>query len=167
MKGDIAVAGFRMTAEEWQALDPASRAELVAVITRRDEAVHLAAGSGPIPLELEPDPESGAILQRYMTVDPESGATNQHYVADNIDSGTIVGRSARGTDSGAIMGCGELDSGPLTSVPAADLDVLALKGATELASELSGPLVTVVRDEPSAAIGASVDPGTELDFGAL
>ncbi|MBA3456046.1 MAG: hypothetical protein H0T42_23305 [Deltaproteobacteria bacterium] len=61
MKGDIAVAGFRMTAEEWQALDPASRAELVAVITRRDEALQLAAGSGPIPLELEPDPESGAI----------------------------------------------------------------------------------------------------------
>ena len=69
MKGDIAVAGFRMTAEEWQALDPASRAELVAVITRKDEAVELAAGSGPIPLELEPDPESGAIVCRHADLD--------------------------------------------------------------------------------------------------
>ena len=63
MKGDIAVAGFRMTAEEWQALDPASRAELVAVITRKDEALELATGSGPIPLELDPDPESGAVMR--------------------------------------------------------------------------------------------------------
>jgi len=63
MKGDIAVAGFRMTAEEWQALDPASRAELVAVITMPREEPQLAMGSGPIPLELEPDPESGAILK--------------------------------------------------------------------------------------------------------
>ncbi|MDB4961735.1 MAG: hypothetical protein JWP01_1734 [Myxococcales bacterium] len=64
MKGDIAVAGFRMTAEEWQALDAASRAQLVAVITRQDDML-FAAGSGPIPIpiELEPDPESGAIVQ--------------------------------------------------------------------------------------------------------
>lgn len=47
MKGDIAVAGLMITAEEWQALDAASRAQLVAVITRQDQ---LAAGSGPIPL---------------------------------------------------------------------------------------------------------------------
>jgi len=153
MKGDIAVAGFRMTAEEWQALDPASRAELVAVITRRDEAVQLAAGSGPIPLELEPDPESGAIVQRYSAADHDSGA--------------FVGRSARGTDSGAIVGRDELDSGALASVRAADLDVLALMSHTELATDLSGPLVTVVRDEPSAAVVADVDPGAELDFGAL
>jgi hypothetical protein len=56
MKGDIAVAGFRMTAEEWKALDPASRAQLVAVITRQQDP-ELAAGSGPIALELEPDPD--------------------------------------------------------------------------------------------------------------
>jgi hypothetical protein len=62
MKGDIAVAGFRMTAEEWQALDAASRAQLVAVITRQDDML-FAAGSGPIPIELEPDPESGAVVQ--------------------------------------------------------------------------------------------------------
>jgi hypothetical protein len=46
MKGDIAVAGLMITAEEWQALDAASRAQLVAVITRQDPT--LAAGSGPI-----------------------------------------------------------------------------------------------------------------------
>ncbi|MGE0400671.1 MAG: hypothetical protein AB7T06_28430 [Kofleriaceae bacterium] len=37
MKGDIAVAGLMITAEEWKALDAASRAELVDVITRREE----------------------------------------------------------------------------------------------------------------------------------
>ena len=29
MKGDIALAGFVMTAEEWHALDPVSRAQLM------------------------------------------------------------------------------------------------------------------------------------------
>ena len=37
MKGDIAFAGFVLTAEEWQALDPMSRAQLIAVATRRDD----------------------------------------------------------------------------------------------------------------------------------
>jgi hypothetical protein len=35
MKGDIAFAGFMLTAEEWQALDSESRAQLVAVATRK------------------------------------------------------------------------------------------------------------------------------------
>ena len=34
---DIALAGFVLTAEEWQALDAASRAQLVAAATRRDD----------------------------------------------------------------------------------------------------------------------------------
>jgi hypothetical protein len=38
MKGDIAVAGLMITAEEWQALDAASRAQLVDVITHREDA---------------------------------------------------------------------------------------------------------------------------------
>jgi hypothetical protein len=83
MKGDIAVAGFRMTAEEWQALDPASRAELVAVITRKDD-LEFAAGSGPIPLELDPDPESGAIATR--TTDLDSAA---HRLAAELDFGAL------------------------------------------------------------------------------
>ena len=37
MKGDIALAGFVMTAEEWQALDPTYRAQLIAAATRRDD----------------------------------------------------------------------------------------------------------------------------------
>ncbi len=35
MKGDIAFAGFMLTAEEWQALDSETRHQLVAVATRR------------------------------------------------------------------------------------------------------------------------------------
>lgn len=37
MKRDIAIAGFVLTLEEWQALDPASRAQLVLVANRDDE----------------------------------------------------------------------------------------------------------------------------------
>ena len=51
MKGDIALAGFVLTAEEWQALDAVSRAQLVSAALRRDEPwVPTAAGSGPIEL---------------------------------------------------------------------------------------------------------------------
>jgi hypothetical protein len=53
MKGDIAVAGFVLTAEEWLTLDAASRAELEDVILERDEP-RLARGSGPIPFERAP-----------------------------------------------------------------------------------------------------------------
>ena len=37
MKGDIAFAGFMLTAAEWQALDTDDRAQLIAVATRRAE----------------------------------------------------------------------------------------------------------------------------------
>ncbi len=50
MKGDVAIAGFYLTAEEWQALDPMSRAQLVAAATRSTEPIVapvLAAGSEP------------------------------------------------------------------------------------------------------------------------
>ena len=153
MKGDIAVAGFRMTAEEWQALDAASRAELVAVITRREEAVQLAAGSGPIPLELEPDPESGAILL-MSTLD--SGAVVA-FGAGDPDSSAIVPRvRAVGTDASAIVGRG-----------VADLDdLLALMNRTEYAVAVdSGPLIMISRGEDAADDVAAV--GDELDFGAL
>jgi hypothetical protein len=39
MKGDIAFVGFMMTADEWQELDAQSRAQLIAVATRRMEQV--------------------------------------------------------------------------------------------------------------------------------
>ena len=64
MKGDIALAGFVLTAEEWAALDPDARSMLLAVALRRDEpwvapappaprptpapVVALALGSGPV-----------------------------------------------------------------------------------------------------------------------
>src|SRR5262245_64435345 len=38
MKGDIAFVGFMLTADEWQELDAQSRAQLIAVATRRDSA---------------------------------------------------------------------------------------------------------------------------------
>ena len=38
MKEDIALAGFVLTAEEWQAFDPTARAQLMAVASRREEA---------------------------------------------------------------------------------------------------------------------------------
>ena len=50
MQGDIALAGFVLTKEEWQALDAVSRAQLVSVALRRDEPAPTAAGSGPIEL---------------------------------------------------------------------------------------------------------------------
>ncbi len=57
MKGDIALAGFVMTAEEWEALDQASRAQLMAAAMRRDDGWQVAGlstisvDSGAIPLE--------------------------------------------------------------------------------------------------------------------
>jgi hypothetical protein len=36
MKGDIALAGFVLTAEEWQLLDSVSRAQLLAAAFERD-----------------------------------------------------------------------------------------------------------------------------------
>jgi hypothetical protein len=41
MKGDIAIAGFYLTAEEWQALEPAARAQLVEAATKRLEAMNI------------------------------------------------------------------------------------------------------------------------------
>jgi hypothetical protein len=34
MKGDIAIAGFLLTAEEWQAFDADARAQLIAAVAR-------------------------------------------------------------------------------------------------------------------------------------
>lgn len=37
MKGDIALAGFVITAAEWRELDPVARAQLMAAVLRRDD----------------------------------------------------------------------------------------------------------------------------------
>jgi len=53
MKLDIALAGFLLTAEEWQSFDPAARAQLIAAASRREDAWVGAPGAGMIP-EREP-----------------------------------------------------------------------------------------------------------------
>jgi hypothetical protein len=61
MKGDVALAGFVMTEDEWQELDAPSRALLLAVALRRDDPwlaaaptdVPLIALTGPPPGEIE------------------------------------------------------------------------------------------------------------------
>jgi hypothetical protein len=54
MKGDIALAGFVLTAEEWEALDAVSRVQLISAVMRRDP---FAATAGPAPAEF---PEGSA-----------------------------------------------------------------------------------------------------------
>ena len=48
MKGDIALAGFVLTAEEWEALDAVSRVQLISAVMRRDP---FAATAVPAPAE--------------------------------------------------------------------------------------------------------------------
>ena len=61
MKGDIAFAGFVLTAEEWRQLDALSRAQLIAVATRRTDPWFTEAKPRPCVddqwVELEPDPD--------------------------------------------------------------------------------------------------------------
>lgn len=87
MKGDIAVAGLMITAEEWQALDAASRAQLVAVITHPKDATSggvvapaiLAEGTNPaieVPETIEELPSSAVSLIDSAVdpaVDPSPG----------------------------------------------------------------------------------------------
>ncbi len=53
MKGDIALAGFVLTKEEWQALDPVMRAQLLSAATQG--WAPSAAGSGPIDVPADED----------------------------------------------------------------------------------------------------------------
>ena len=48
MKGDIQLAGFMLTVDEWEAMDAHSRAQLVAAAKRRDDAWIVSAASGAI-----------------------------------------------------------------------------------------------------------------------
>jgi hypothetical protein len=83
MKGDIALAGFVLTAEEWEALDPLSRAQLMAeewqlldpiartqlmaMLSPRSEPWVVARGSG------------------VLSVAPEGSAPNLHVPTDDDD----------------------------------------------------------------------------------
>jgi hypothetical protein len=77
MKGDIAFAGFVLTADEWQELDSEMRAQLIAVATRRADpwlappiCEPLAEGSGPLEIEELADNE---LLADEPMFDPMAG----------------------------------------------------------------------------------------------
>ena len=57
MKGDIALAGFVLTHEEWQSLDPQSREQLLMAARREEPAPAWAIGTLP-GIELPPIDES-------------------------------------------------------------------------------------------------------------
>ena len=60
MQGVISVAGFMMTSEEWEELDAVSRAQLVAVITRRDDPWIASGAPEPLaPSERDPSQPGG------------------------------------------------------------------------------------------------------------
>ncbi|HET9626982.1 MAG TPA: hypothetical protein VFP84_36735 [Kofleriaceae bacterium] len=48
MRADIALAGFLLTAEEWQAFDPDARAQLIAAAGRRGDATVAAPVAGEL-----------------------------------------------------------------------------------------------------------------------
>lgn len=50
MRAGIALAGFMLTAEEWESMDEVARAQLLAVALRRDEP-WIAAAPPPAPAE--------------------------------------------------------------------------------------------------------------------
>lgn len=55
MKGDISLAGFLLTADEWDALDSRSRQQLVEAVQPRDEVWIVADISAGIPVRADAD----------------------------------------------------------------------------------------------------------------
>ncbi|MBA3502943.1 MAG: hypothetical protein M4D80_02285 [Myxococcota bacterium] len=53
MQGDIALAGFMMTADEWKALDAPSRALLMAIATKPEELARLQVHETPVEGQME------------------------------------------------------------------------------------------------------------------
>jgi len=53
MQGDIALAGFMMTADEWRALDAPSRALLMAIATKPEDLAKLEADETPVEGQME------------------------------------------------------------------------------------------------------------------
>jgi hypothetical protein len=53
MQGDIALAGFMMTADEWKALDAPSRALLIAIATKPEDLAKLETYETPAEGQLE------------------------------------------------------------------------------------------------------------------
>lgn len=48
MKSDIALAGFLLTAEEWQSFDPTVRAQLIGAASRHEDALVAVSLAGAI-----------------------------------------------------------------------------------------------------------------------
>jgi hypothetical protein len=110
MKGDIAFAGFVLTADEWQELEPDVRAQLIAVATRRadpwvaapgapmgfGDEMRLAEGSGPFEteeyLELEPDSDvdDGWDEPPVLAAGTGVGPTPNWGAAGDIDFGPVL-----------------------------------------------------------------------------
>ena len=53
MQGDIALAGFMMTADEWKALDAPSRALLIAIATKPEDLAKLETLETPVETEMQ------------------------------------------------------------------------------------------------------------------
>ena len=93
MKGDIAFAGFVLTAEEWQELDIDARSQLSAVATHR-----FADGSGPLKtdeipeLDLEPESEvdEGWDLPPVLAAGTGVGPAPNWGAAGDIDFGPVL-----------------------------------------------------------------------------
>jgi hypothetical protein len=108
MKGDIAFAGFVLTAEEWQELDIDARSQLIAVATRQsdpwialaaqEDPMRLAEGSGPLDsedvLELELEPESdiddGWEMPPVLAAGTGVGPAPNWSAAGDIDFGPVL-----------------------------------------------------------------------------
>ena len=63
MQGDIALAGFMLTAEEWKALDAPSRALLIAIATKPEDLAKLEI-NGEMPVEAPVFPVGSAPVER-------------------------------------------------------------------------------------------------------
>jgi hypothetical protein len=83
MKGDIAFAGFMLTADEWQELDAESRAQLIAVATCRvapmieplpEPRRRLAEGTGPHEVLELLDAELDELLELDEPIDPPNAS---------------------------------------------------------------------------------------------
>jgi hypothetical protein len=109
MKGDIAFAGFVLTAEEWQELDIDARSQLIAVATRQsdcwtalalaapEDPMRLAEGSGPL--------DSEDVLE--LDVEPESDVDDGWEMPPVLAAGTGVGPAPNWSAAG------DIDFGPV------------------------------------------------------
>ncbi len=109
MKGDIAFAGFMLTADDWHALDAESRAQLIAVATRRSDPApelatelateprrRLAEGTGPHEILELLDSELDELIEPDASDARDAGGTAE--AGDPGDAGGGDGREACADD---------------------------------------------------------------------